>query len=267
MAGNLSSHYRVCECGKKKTEPHKFTEFSSENGSQTVIKNVCPCGVAIIEYATPQTAIHAHAIEYAYDENNHWQICTDENCPNEYSTAPQAHSFTAVTDAEGRECNVCSVCNCYVGEGSAAVSGTVTSFGSKTDNIYLQLIAEGYSEANYEVVVKGNSATYSIEGVAAGTYTLRIIKSKHVTRDYTVTVGSTDVVKNAEIWQYGDVNLDGEVTVTDATALLRHVARIETITDAQALANAEVTNDDELTVTDATKILRYVARIINSLED
>lgn len=80
------------------------------------------------------------------------------------------------------------------------------------------------------------------------------------TYTFPATEGDGDVLK-------GDVNLDGEVTVTDATALLRHVARIETITDAQALANAEVTNDDELTVTDATKILRYVARIINSLED
>ena len=54
IEGNLSFHYRVCECGEKKTEPHKFTEFSSENGSQTVIKNVCPCGVAITEYAPPK---------------------------------------------------------------------------------------------------------------------------------------------------------------------------------------------------------------------
>jgi len=80
------------------------------------------------------------------------------------------------------------------------------------------------------------------------------------TYTFPATEGDEDGLK-------GDVNLDGEVTVTDATALLRHVARIETITDAQALVNAEVTNDDELTVTDATKILRYVARIINSLED
>ena len=38
------------------------------------------------------------------------------------------------------------------------VSGTATSFGSDTDNVILQLIDEGFPEADYEVFVQGNSA-------------------------------------------------------------------------------------------------------------
>jgi len=64
----------------------------------------------------------------------------------------------------------------------------------------------------------------------------------------------------------GDVNLDGEVTASDLTMLARHVAKIETITNADSLANAEVTGNDELTAEDLTKLARYVAKIIDSLE-
>jgi len=111
IAGSLASHYRVCECGNKKTESHSFTEFTSESAGQTVSKYVCPCGVSYSETGTTSAAIHVHAAEYAYDDNNHWQICTDEDCPEEYSTVPTAHTFTPLTDEEsGMEGSFCSIC-------------------------------------------------------------------------------------------------------------------------------------------------------------
>ncbi len=63
----------------------------------------------------------------------------------------------------------------------------------------------------------------------------------------------------------GDVNGDGEVDAKDLTALARHVAKIETITDETLLQNADVTNDTEVTAADLTKLARYVARIIDTL--
>ena len=255
MEGNLSSHYRVCECGAKKTEPHKFTEFSSENGSQTVIKNVCPCGVAIIKYATPQAAIHIHAIEYAYDENNHWQICADENCPNEYSTAPQAHSFTAVTDAEGREGNVCSICKCYVVEGSATVSGTVTSYLSETETVTVQLL-QG-DTVKYTTTCTGNTASYSMSGVAAGTYTLRISKANHVTRDYTVTVASGNVTQDGKIHPVGDITGDGQVNIFDLVKVNNHTKSKTPLTGYEFLC-ADITGEGKVNIFDLVKVNNHV---------
>ncbi len=63
----------------------------------------------------------------------------------------------------------------------------------------------------------------------------------------------------------GDVNGDGEVNAADLTALARHVARIEVITDAALLANADVTGEGDVTAADLTKLARYVARIISEL--
>lgn len=98
------------------------------------------------------------------------------------------------------------------------VSGTVTSFGN-AGNVKVELIPSGASNAKYTVTVTGNSADYAISDVEAGTYTLRVSKSKHAAREYIVTVGTSDVTQDAEIWLYGDVNRDGKVDNRDATQI------------------------------------------------
>ena len=89
------------------------------------------------------------------------------------------------------------------------VSGTATSFGSDTDDVTIELYAEGSATADYTVTVKGNSANYSIAGVLPGTYTMKVMKQNHVTREYTVTVGSSNVVQDVKIYLLGDVTGDG----------------------------------------------------------
>ena len=59
----------------------------------------------------------------------------------------------------------------------------------------------------------------------------------------------------------GDVNLDGSVDAKDLTALARHVAKIQYITDPVALDNADVNSDGEVTAEDITKLARHVAKI------
>ena len=64
----------------------------------------------------------------------------------------------------------------------------------------------------------------------------------------------------------GDVNGDGEADAGDLTALARHVAKIETITDEELLKNADVNQDGNIDSADLTKLARYVAKIISSLD-
>jgi len=70
---------------------------------------------------------------------------------------------------------------------------------------------------------------------------------------------------NGEEILLGDVNLDNEVDAADLTALARHVAKIQTLKDEAALANADVTGEGELDAADLTKLARYVAKIISQL--
>ena len=64
----------------------------------------------------------------------------------------------------------------------------------------------------------------------------------------------------------GDVDLDEDVDAADVTMLLRHVSKIEYITDDVALENGEVTGDGILDAADVTKLLRYVSKIITTLD-
>lgn len=61
---------------------------------------------------------------------------------------------------------------------------------------------------------------------------------------------------------WGDVNGDGIVTVSDATAVQRHIAELEEISKDYVKA-AYVGGDGTLSVKDATLIQQYAAEIIN----
>ena len=133
------------------------------------------------------------------------------------------------------------------------VAGTATSFGSDTDNVILQLIAEGFSEADYEVFVKGNTAEYSIAGVSAGTYTMKVMKNNHVTREYTVTVGSSNVVQDVKIHLKGDINGDGRVNTSDVGKANSHAKGTSTLTGYD-FACADVNGDGRVNTSDVGKI-------------
>ena len=99
------------------------------------------------------------------------------------------------------------------------LSGTVKSYNSTTDPVTVQLFKSGSSSAAYTTTVKGNSASYTISGITPGTYTMKVSKKNHVTREYTVTVGTEPAVQNVEIYLLGDVDGDGKVTVADVVEL------------------------------------------------
>ena len=103
------------------------------------------------------------------------------------------------------------------------VSGTITSFNDATGNITLQLIPEGTSEPAYEVIVKGNTVDYSFTNVELGTYTLKVSKANHVTREYTVVVGTDDVIQDVKIHLLGDINGDGKINAMDKKKIHNHI--------------------------------------------
>ena len=97
------------------------------------------------------------------------------------------------------------------------VRGTITSYGSDSDDVTVQLIEVGHTEPAYEVIVSGNSATYSFDTVPAGTYTLKVMKKGHAPWTESITVGTDNITgKNVTVYLWGDVNRDGEVTAEDA---------------------------------------------------
>ena len=134
------------------------------------------------------------------------------------------------------------------------VSGTATSFNSDTDDMTIQLIKSGASEAAYKAIVKGDATGYSIAGVLPGTYTMKVMKQNHVTREYTVTVGSSNVVQDVKIHLKGDIDGNGTVTTMDYMRVNSHAKGITLLTD-YALKCADVVGTDgKVTTMDAMRV-------------
>lgn len=137
------------------------------------------------------------------------------------------------------------------------VSGSATSFNSTTDPVTIQLIRSGASEAAYETMVFGNTVNYLIDGVEAGTYTMKIMKNNHVTREYTVTVGSSNVVQNVKICLLGDVTGDGKVNTKDWARLKAHVNETSNLTGYE-LACGDVNGDGKVNIKDWARLKAHV---------
>lgn len=145
------------------------------------------------------------------------------------------------------------------------VSGKVESFNSGTDPVTIQLIEQGASEAAYEVQVSGGTqsgnkftAPYAFSDVPTGTYTMRVIKQNHVTREYTITVGTEAVTQDVKIQLIGDVTGDGRVNSLDHSRLFAHINYTKLLTDAYALKCADVTGDGRVNSLDHSRLFAHI---------
>ncbi len=136
---------------------------------------------------------------------------------------------------------------------SGSVTGTATSYINDTDATTIELYTEGAATASYTTSVTGKSATYSITGVLPGVYTMKVSKTNHVTREYTVTVGSSAVSQNVKIHPRGDVDGNGSVTVLDANRANLAAKNKTTLTDYQ-FACANIDKNSTITVLDVNRI-------------
>ena len=95
---------------------------------------------------------------------------------------------------------------------------------------------------------------YKFSNVAAGTYTLKVMKENHVTREYTVVVGNSSVIQDVKIHLKGDINGDGKVTTIDFVRVNSH-ARGVTLLSGYELKCADVVGTDgKVTTADAIRI-------------
>ena len=93
-----------------------------------------------------------------------------------------------------------------------------------------------------------------------GTYTARISKSNHVTREVTLTATTQNVTFNTKICLTGDVTGDGVVDVGDVSRVYAHVQGKTKITDSYMLACANP-DGGKLMILDVSLIYAHVTGV------
>jgi len=94
-----------------------------------------------------------------------------------------------------------------------------------------------------------------------GEYTLKVVNGYE---EYSTEIKFTVVDTTPPPYTLGEMDGDGEITVADALAILRIVARLAEPIGNQALA-ADCDLDGEITVADALAVLRYVAKLTDTI--
>lgn len=101
-------------------------------------------------------------------------------------------------------------------------------------------------------MVFGNTVNYIVDGVETGTYTLKMMKNNHVTREYIVTVGSSNVVQDVKIHLKGDVTGDGKVNTFDVVKMKLHAKKKTELTGYELLCG-DITGDGKVNTFDVVK--------------
>ena len=136
--------------------------------------------------------------------------------------------------------------------------GSYISYGEASNAITVQLIPSGETEAVSAFVSDGTSRTgvWSIGGVLPGSYTVRVMKKNHVTREYTLTVGESDTELDLEIWLLGDVTGDGLVNFSDCSKVLSQSKNPSGATlSGYAWLCGDVTGDSIINFSDYSQVL------------
>lgn len=96
-----------------------------------------------------------------------------------------------------------------------------------------------------------------IEGVIIKGYSGTVAETYALTNEFEfISLGDKSVL-------LGDVNGDQKITISDATAIQKHLANLTELNDEQ-LINADTNRDGKISISDATQIQKYLASLIPS---
>lgn len=155
----------------------------------------------------------------------------------------------------------------YSGYYAGAVKFGVEATGLKAGSQYLLLMVSGDGAPGADNIVYIDQQAADANGTVAFTaYPQALGKGSYriflLGGDQTLSSGPAASFQAYVPYTLGDVDNNGKIQAVDALAVLRHVAKIETLDDTASLA-ADVDCDGKVKAVDALAILRYVAKIID----
>lgn len=160
--------------------------------------------------------------------------------------------------------------------GSATLQVTVS--GTDAGSQYTVMLLQGgknelptASTIKYVNQSAGGNLTFTINPMtpAQGNLTVWVTSNAEGFETKKVLIGYVNAstqVTNAKNYKLGDVTGEGTIDATDALAILKHYAIIETLTGTKLLA-ADVDKNGEVNATDALEVLKYFALLPSLLGD
>ena len=223
-----------CVCANAAT----FTA-GSENATAGGVVSV-PITVAPSAGET-STDVNAYAIAISYDSSVLTPVVkgTDEVGDNTYATVGDSFNSGVLTaDLKDNETGDDEV---LIGWAAASPVNVTEASTLATVDFTVNANATGSTDVKVVVAQVANSASALADAS-------------------TIEAASGTVTVDTATGLLGDVNNDGDITMADANAIVRHVANIELIAvDRQQYA--DVNKDGGITMADANAIVRHVANI------
>ena len=223
-----------CVCANAAT----FTA-GSENATAGNVVSV-PITVAPSAGET-STDVNAYAIAISYDSSVLTPVVkgTDEVGDNTYATVGDSFNSGVLTaDLKDNETGNDEVLIGWAAASPVNVTGASTL---ATVDFTVNANATGSTDVKVAVAQVANSASALADAS-------------------TIEAASGTVTVDTATGLLGDVNNDGDITMADANAVVRHVANIELIAvDRQQYA--DVNKDGGITMADANAVVRHVANI------
>ncbi len=136
------------------------------------------------------------------------------------------------------------------------VSGTITSYLVADGTVTVELVSGGTA-----VYSATGTTSYSIENVAAGTYTLKVSKADHITLEEEITVEAAAVTKNVKIYPKGDVNNNGNITTIDFSMANSHAKEVSALSGYKFKCADVVGTDGRVTTADAMRINSHAKEV------
>lgn len=143
---------------------------------------------------------------------------------------------------------------------------TYPGSGEKNSKVLVGYVY-GTDSATYEVNAEDGFVEVTSKGETTTTTTTTVTTDPEQPGTSTTTTTSTTAKPGSETNPdvlYGDVNVDGKVSLVDAVMLNKAVADVVTLGDA-ARANADCNVDKEINGTDAIILLQFLSHIIDEL--
>lgn len=169
----------------------------------------------------------------------------------------------------------CTMCHGVEGDANHTFTGTtldmsnhagckqlfvrVKSYGGSA-KMTLQMIKSGETEPTAETTINNasNNVIWTFYHLEKNTtYTLRVMKENHVTREYTITFGNYSLTQETEICLIGDVNGDGEVDAIDWNMMYDHINETDKLSD-YSFACGDVNGDGDVNAIDWNKMYDHI---------